>query len=247
MADWTYTQVCPPAGTSEAHVRGQKVALPPPFLGSPASLTSHDTSCQSNSLGRKQGFSRDGLTLPPARDCHKLYTELPGRNGGSAARNALKARLPEEKGEKSLAGTARPLRSSLQQEPSSGPGRNRKPPSVRPPPPAGPAWRKQVRWDGFLSALQLQKAQASSSKGQTCWGPPCSGDPHCPPTGHFANCLAIIVHGPKSVTWCQRPGCPRWAGVGWGGLSSREHPLPGCEVPRAPPPAAHAPQHCCQC
>ena len=61
MADWTYTQVCPPAGTSEAHVRGQKVALPPPFLGSPASLTSHDTSCQSNSLGRKQGFSRDGL------------------------------------------------------------------------------------------------------------------------------------------------------------------------------------------
>ena len=92
-----------------------------------------------------------------------------GVGGGSSARNALKARLPEEKGEKSLAGTVRRLRSSLQREPSSGPGRNRKPPSERPPP-AGPAWRKQVRWDGFLSALQLQKAQASSSNGQTCWG-----------------------------------------------------------------------------
>ena len=31
---------------------------------------------------------------------------------------------------------------------------------------------KQVRWEGFLSALQLQKAQASSSNGQTCWGGP---------------------------------------------------------------------------
>lgn len=68
-------------------------------------------------------------------------------------------------------------------------------------------------------------------------GPPFSGDPHCPPAGHFANCLAIIVHGPKSVTSCQRPGCPRWAGVGWGGVLSRKHPLPGCEVSQAPPPA----------
>lgn len=67
-------------------------------------------------------------------------------------------------------------------------------------------------------------------------GPLSSGDPHCPPTGHFANCLAIIVHGPKSVTWCQRPGRPRWAGVGW--AVKQEAPTPRVRSLSGPTPSA---------
>lgn len=90
--------------------------------------------------------------------------------------------------------------------------------SESPPPPSGgtesspalavttrQAGRKQVHWNGFLLPPYLQRAWVSSSNGQTCWRPPFPGDTHCPSAGHFANCLAIIVRGPKSATRCWWP------------------------------------------
>lgn len=100
----------------------------------------------------------------------------------------LKARLPEEKGEKGLAETPWPLWSSLQGEPSPAQSGTESSQAAGPLP-ARPAWRKQVHWDGLLLPLKLQKVWASSSNGQTC-------------RRASSNCLAISACGPKSVTWC---------------------------------------------
>lgn len=118
------------------------------------------------------------MTCPSTYTPNKLHTELLERSSGSAG-SGLKATLPgrggrQEPGRDTLAPLVQPPGNTLPHPKVEQKAAQRL--QSLPLPPALPAQRKQVHWNGFLLLSRLQRAPASSSNGQTCWRPPYPGD-----------------------------------------------------------------------
>ena len=203
----TYAQVCPPARTSEAHVRGWKEALPPPPLVRLCHCPSMTSPARATVWVESWGFQR-WPTPPPTHDWNKLYTEPLGRNGGLCRDwpkgHAARGERGEELGRDTLPSSVQPPARAL------------------PPPRAeqkvakraatvGQASLEEAGALGWLpAATAVAEARASSSNGQTCWRPPLLWGYSLPLCRALCQLPGHRHAWPQVCDLMPGPGGPRW-------------------------------------
>lgn len=225
----TYAQVCPPARTSEAHVRGWKEALPPPPLVHLCHCPSMTSPARARVWVESWGFQRWPLPLqPPMTGISFIQSRLGGFCREWPKGHAVREERGEELGRDTLAPLVQPPARAL--PPAQGGTESSQARGH-----CQPGQPRGSRCAGMASCCHCscRRPGLPPPMARPAGGPPFSGDTHCPSAGHFANCLATSVHGPKSVTWCR--DLEAQSGVGY--KLYQEAPTLRVRSLSAPPPA----------